>query len=193
MNSKLSLNVVNSILNSSFRNQLTKEYFALLNSYVEFFGVGQDDETFYKIILQNSEYHLQRYKKAGKKSKKSKIDFNNCIDFVLKHYIYYLKETGKKEAEEIQSLFENKSGVKYDREEIHKLVVGEETLQPLEKRKRKRTLKIVKNVKRVKLDDDSDEKVVIQDSPSKIILFCNFIMMTLAIVLYFLKLVFILS
>jgi hypothetical protein len=187
MNSKLSLNVVNSILNSPFRHQMTKEYVALLKTYVDFFGVGQDDDTFYGIVLQNSEYHLQRYKKAGKKAKKSKIEFNNCIVFVLKHYIYYLKETGKKEAEEIQSLFENKSGVKYDREEIHKLMGYEET--PC--KKRKRTTKIPKVVKRVKLQDDDrpTEETVIQynDKPSRVILFCNFIFMAIAAILHFSK------
>jgi hypothetical protein len=186
MNSKLSLNVVNSILNSPFKHQMTKEYVSLLNHYVD----GQDDDTFYGIVLQNSEYHLQRYKKAGKKAKKSKIEFNKCIDFVIKHYIYYLKETGKKEAEEIQSLFEKKSGVNYDREEIHKLLGYEEAQVKEMGKKRKRTPNIAKVVKRVKLDDNSvQEEVVIQynDKPSKIILFCNFIMMVIAIVLHFSK------
>ena len=197
MNSNLSLSVVNSILNSPFRNQMTKEYTDLLKHYVEFFNVGQDDDTFYGIVIQNSEYHLQRYKKAGKKSKKSKIEYNKCIDFVLKHYIYYLKETGKEEAEEIQSLFEKKTGVEYDREEINMLLGYEEA--PLQKldiscKKRKRTPKITKIVKRVKLDDNKcEEEQIIQDKPSKIILFCNFIMMVIAITLYFLKLGFIFS
>jgi hypothetical protein len=193
MNSKLSLNVVNSILNSPFRHQMTKQYTTLLKSYLVCFGLGQDDDTFYGIVLQNSEYHLQRYKKAGKKAKKSKIEFNKCIDFVIKHYIYYLKETGKKEAEEIQNVFEKKSGVKYDREEIHKLMGYEEApFQSLEiGKKRKRTPNIAKVVKRVKLNDYSEEEpniIQYNEKPSKIILFCNFIFMVIAIVLHFKKL-----
>ncbi len=198
MNSKLSLNVVNSILNSSFRHQMTKEYTTLLKSYLDFFGKGQDDDTFYGIVLQNSEYHLQRYKKAGKKSKKSKIEFNKCIEFVIKHYIFYLKETGKKEAEEIQFLFENKTGVKYDREEIHKLMGYEEATLQESCKKRKRNPNISKVIKRVKLDDNrsyEEEPNIIQynDRPSKIILFCNFIMMVIAIVLHFSKIAWCLS
>jgi len=195
MNSNLSLNVVNSILNSSFRKHMTVEYVTLLNDYVD----GLDDDTFYGIVLQNSEYHLQRYKKAGKQSKKSKIEFNKCIDFILKHYIYYLKETGKQEADEIQISFEKKSGVIYDREEIHKLL-GYNTLD----KKRKRNSikdKVVKKVKlnevrlnevtssnEVRHDEVSDEPFVVKEETSKVVFFINFLIMALAMVLHFSKL-----
>jgi hypothetical protein len=178
MNSNLSLNVVNSILNSSFRKHMTVEYVTLLNNHT------LDDDTFYGIVLQNSEYHLQRYKKAGKQSKKSKIEFNKCVDFILKHYIYYLKETGKQEADEIQISFEKKSGVIYDREEIHKLL-GYKTLD----KKRKRTVIKDKVVKKAKLNEVRDESC---DEPkeetSKVVFFINFLIMTLAMVLHFSKL-----
>ena len=187
MNSNLSLNVVNSILNSSFRRHMTKEYTTLLKSYLDFFGAGKDDDTFYGIVLQNSEYHLQRYKRVGKKAKKSKIEFNKCVEFILKHYIYYLKETGKKEAVEIQISFENKSGVKYDREEIHKLL-GYNTLD----KKRKRTVTKDKVVKKAKLnemrhDDVCDEPNVVKEETPKVVFFINFLLMALAMVLHFSK------
>ena len=174
MNSKLSLNVVNSLLNSSFKRQLKKEYITLLKSYIPVFEDNKDDNTFYGIVLQSSEYHLHEQA------------YNNCVDFMLKHYIFYLIETGKEEAEETKKMFETKTGLTYDREEIAKLV-GE--AKPIQERrnKRKRVVeKIEKINKRIKLD--VSEEQFNGNKTANVILFFNFIFMAIAIVLHFTKL-----
>jgi len=183
MNSVLSLNVVNSVLNSSFKRQMKKEYVNLLKSYIPVFEENNDDETFYRVVLQDSKYHLHAYKKAGKKTKKSKQVYNNCVDFILKHYIFYLKETGKQEADEIQKSFENKTGLTYDREEILKLVGS-----PFQERqnKRKRVVEKVEKInKRIKVDVPKEEYK--GDKTPNIILFFNFIFMVIAAGLHFTK------
>jgi len=184
MNSVLSLNVVNSVLNSSFKRQMKKEYVNLLKSYIPVFEENNDDETFYRVVLQDSKYHLHAYKKAGKKTKKSKQVYNNCVDFILKHYIFYLKETGKQEADEIQKSFENKTGLTYDREEILKLIG-----LPLQERqnKRKRVVeKAEKTNKRIKIDVPKEEYK--GDKTANVILFFNFMFMVIAAGLHFTKL-----
>jgi hypothetical protein len=185
MNSVLSLNVVNSVLNSSFKRQMKKEYVNLLKSYIPVFEENNDDETFYRVVLQDSKYHLHAYKKSGKKTKKSKQLYNNCVDFILKHYIFYLKETGKQEADEIQKTFENKTGLTYDREEILKLIG-----LPLQERqnKRKRVVeKAEKTNKRIKIDVQPKEEYK-GDRTANVILFFNFMFMVIAAFLHFTKL-----
>jgi hypothetical protein len=187
MNSVLSLNVVNSLLNSSFKRQMKKEYVNLLKSYIPVFEENNDDETFYRIVLQDSKYHLHAYKKAGKKTKKSKQVYNNCVDFILKHYIFYLKETGKQEADEIQKSFENKTGLTYDREEILKLVSETTSVQQRQK-KRKRVVEKVEQInKRIKIDVQPEEEYK-GDNTANVILFFNFMFMVIAAVLHFTKL-----
>jgi len=184
MNSKLSLNAVNSLLNSSFKRQMKKEYVNLLKSYIPVFEENNDDETFYRVVLQDSKYHLHAYKKAGKNTKKSKQVYNNCVDFILKHYIFYLIETGKEEAEETKKMFENKTGLTYDREEILKLVGS-----PFQERqnKRKRVVEKVEKInKRIKVDVPKEEYK--GEKTANVILFFNFMFMVIAAGLHFTKL-----
>ena len=163
---------------------MKKEYVNLLKSYIPVFEENNDDETFYRIVLQDSKYHLHAYKKAGKKTKKSKQVYNNCVDFILKHYIFYLKETGKQEADEIQKSFENKTGLTYDREEILKLVGS-----PFQERqnKRKRVVEKVEKInKRIKVDVPKEEYK--GEKTANVILFFNFMFMVIAAGLHFTKL-----
>ncbi len=93
--------ILNNLVNSPYSKYYKREYLDIL------FNIETEEE-FYNFVIENSMYHLQRYKRVSKRSKKSNHERNLCIEYILKQYMLYLLFVDKKEAEEIQQLYKEK-------------------------------------------------------------------------------------